>query len=224
MAAGAHALAGIEVGNGGSGTLAVNGGVLVDNGWLGIGRGGTTGNSSGTFSLSGGIVYILRNQGNDTSGADNGLYLGQGATNLSVANISGGTLYGVGIGMGGAGAQSSQSLNLSGGTLYIGYRGFSTGSGTQSATISGGAIHTLNTVTNNAANMGATNSSTILADGTNWTWGAAVAVNLTNNSFLVNGSTGPGFVTFMPEATRTITLNNPWNGVGGIVINGPRPQ
>ncbi len=214
-------LAGIEVGNGGAGTVTVNGGVLVDNGWFGIGRGGATGNSSGTFNLSGGIVYILRNQGNDTSGADNGLYLGQGSTNLSVANISGGTLYGVGIGMGGAGAQSSQALNMSGGTLYIGYRGVSTGSGTQSGTISGGIIHTLNTVTNNAANMGATNSSTILTDGTNWTWGAAVTVNLTNSSFTVNGSSGPGYVTFMPEATRTITLNNKWVGVGGMVINGP---
>lgn len=214
-------LGGIEVGNGGAGTITVNNGVLVDNGWFGIGRGAAANNSSGTFNLSGGIVYILRNQGNDTSGADNGLYLGQGATNLSVANISGGTLYCVGIGMGGGGAQSTQGLNISGGTIYIGYRGFSTSTGAKFANISGGTIRTLNTVTNNAANMGATNSSTILTDGTNWTWVAAVPVNLTNSSFTVNGSSGPGYITFAPEANKTITLNNPWTGVGGMTLSGP---
>ena len=35
------------------------------------------------------------------------------------------------------------------------------------------------------------------------------------------GRAGPGYVTFAPEATRTITLNNAWNGVGGLVMSGP---
>jgi hypothetical protein len=37
----------------------------------------------------------------------------------------------------------------------------------------------------------------------------------------VNGSTGPGYVTFAPEANRTITLNNVWSGQGGFNVNGP---
>ena len=212
-------LSGIEIGNGGTGTFNVSGGELIDNGWFGVGRGGTTGNSFGIFNLSGGTMYILRNQGNDTSGADNGVYLGQGATNSSTANISGGTLYCVGIGMGGGGAQSSQFLNISGGTIYIGYRGTSTGTGNHFATISGGTIHTLDIVTNGTANQGSLSS--ILGDGTNWTWVAGINANLTNSSYTVNGVTGPGNVTFAPEVNRTITLNNNWFGVGGLVINGP---
>ncbi|HEV2454022.1 MAG TPA: autotransporter-associated beta strand repeat-containing protein, partial [Verrucomicrobiae bacterium] len=212
-------MSGIEIANGGSGTFNVSGGELIDNGWFGVGRGGATGNSTGTFNLSGGTVYILRNQGNDSSGADNGVYLGQGGTNPATANISGGTLYCVGIGMGGAGAQSSQFLNMSAGTVYLGYRGVSVGNGNHFSTISGGTFRTLDIVTNGSASQGSLNS--ILADGTNWTWATTPAVNLTNSSYAVNGVTGPGYVTFVPDATRTITLNNPWFGVGGLVINGP---
>jgi autotransporter-associated beta strand protein len=46
-------------------------------------------------------------------------------------------------------------------------------------------------------------------------------VNLTNSAFTVNGSTGPGYVTFAPEANRTITLNNVWSGQGGMNFAGP---
>jgi autotransporter-associated beta strand protein len=214
-------MSGIEVGDNGSGTFNVSGGELIDNGWFGVGRGGSAqaANSSGTFNLSGGTMYILRNVGDDTTGADNGVYLGQQGTNASTANISGGTLYCVGIGMGGAGPQSSQFLNISGGTIYMGYRGVSVGNGNHFATISGGTIHTLDMFTNTAADQG--DLGQILADGTNWTWASTPAVNLTNSSFQVDGISGPGYVTFAPEANKTITLSNPWFGVGGLVINGP---
>jgi autotransporter-associated beta strand protein len=172
--------------------------------------------------LSGGTVYLLRNTG--TEGGDNGLFLGQGATNNSTANISGGALYGIEIGMGGAGAQSSQFLNISAGTIYLGFRGVNTfggaNSGTQTVTIGGGVFHTLDMVTiTTVANSGS--AATLLADGTNWTWTANLPVNLTNSSFSVNGVAGTGKVTFDPEAKRTITLNNQWFGVGNLVINGP---
>ncbi|MGH7980542.1 MAG: hypothetical protein ACREE6_14290, partial [Limisphaerales bacterium] len=211
-------LGGIEVGNGGSGTFNVSGGEMIDNGWFGIGRGGVTGNSSATFNLSGGTVYILRNAGDDGN-VDNGVYLGQGATNSSTANISGGTLYCVGIGMGGAGAQSSQFLNVSAGTIYLGFRGVNTGSGAQLATLSGGTFHTLDMALNTAANQGSLNE--ILADGTNWTWGSGAPAILTNDTYMVNGVSGPGYVTFAPELNRTITLNNSWSGDGGITAVGP---
>src|ERR1039457_1574861 len=61
-------LGGLELGSGGIGTLTVNGGTLIDNGWFGLGRGGT-GNGSGTFNLTGGTVYLLRNPNTD-SGAN----------------------------------------------------------------------------------------------------------------------------------------------------------
>ncbi|MGH7978890.1 MAG: beta strand repeat-containing protein, partial [Limisphaerales bacterium] len=123
-------------------------------------------------------------------------------------------------GMGGAGAQSSQFLNISGGAIYLGYRGVNTGSGTHLATISGGTFQTLDMILiTNAANSG--NLGTLLGDGTNWAWGSAVPVNLTNSSYTVNGVSGPGYVTFAPEPTRTITLNNQWSGVGGMVMSGP---
>ncbi|HEY1789069.1 MAG TPA: autotransporter-associated beta strand repeat-containing protein [Verrucomicrobiae bacterium] len=211
-------LSGIEIGNGGTGTFNVSGGELIDNGWFGVGRGGTAGNSFGTFNLSGGTIYILRNVGTD--GGDNGVYLGQGATNSSIANISGGSLYCIGIGMGGGGAQSSQFLNMSAGTLYIGSRGVgNNGNGNHFSTISGGTFHTLGMTTNIASDQGDLGS--ILANGTNWTFAATPTVNLTNSSYAVNGVSGPGYVTFAPEATRTITLNNQWVGVGGLVVNGP---
>jgi beta-galactosidase len=71
----------------------------------------------------------------------------------------------------------------------------------------------------NGGVAGSTNAD-VLTDGTNWTW-AAPSVNLTNNSFLVNGVSGPGYVTFAPESGRTITLANAWSGVGGLTVNGP---
>ena len=61
----------------------------------------------------------------------------------------------------------------------------------------------------------------VLTDGVDWSWAATPSVNLTNSSFLVNGQSGPGYVTFAPEAGRTITLDNTWSGVGGMAVNGP---
>src|ERR1039457_1464386 len=52
-------LGGIELGPGGIGTLTVNNGTLIDNGWFGLGRGGS-GSGWGTFNLTGGTVYLLR--------------------------------------------------------------------------------------------------------------------------------------------------------------------
>jgi fibronectin-binding autotransporter adhesin len=219
-------LCGMEIGNAGSGTVNISSGEMIDNGWFGVGRGGGNGgsnpggNSSGTFNLSGGALYILRNQGDDTN-ADNGVYLGQGSTNGATANISGGALYAVEIGMGGAGAQSTETLNISGGNIYLGYKGVNNnGNGAHYATISGGTFHTLDMVqvltVANAGNLGL-----ILADGTNWAWSSSPAVNLTNSSYTVNGVSGPGYVTFAPEPNRTITLNNSWFGVGGITAAGP---
>ncbi len=211
-------LSGLEIGNGGSGTVNVSGGTLIDNGWFGVGRGGATGVSSGTFNLSGGTVYVLRNTGNE--GADNGVYLGQGATNSSIVNINGGTLYTVEFGLGGGGAQSSQFLNVSAGTIYLGYRGVNDlGTGSQFATISGGTFHSVDmTIITTVAQSGSLG--TVLGDGTNWTW-ASPAVNLTNSSFAVNGVSGPGYMTLAPETSRTITLNSQLFGVGGLHINGP---
>jgi len=60
-----NCLGGIEIGSGGIGTLTVSGGTLMDNGWFGLGRGGS-GNGWGTFNLTGGTVYLLRNPSTDT--------------------------------------------------------------------------------------------------------------------------------------------------------------
>ena len=78
-------LGGIEIGPGGIGTITVNGGMLIDNGWFGLGRGGN-GNGWGTFNLTGGTVILLRNP--NTDGGANGISFCQGGTNGTV-NIGG---------------------------------------------------------------------------------------------------------------------------------------
>ncbi len=222
----ATALCGVEIGSGGLGTLDVSGGVLIDNGWFGLGHGGTSTKpftGSGAFNQSGGTVYILRNSG--TEGATDGIEMNQNGTN-AVLNISGGTLYTVRIGLGPntAGQTNCPSaINISGGNIYIGASGIVSNTVTtndpESANISGGTFHTADMlIISTAANVGSTN--TVLSDGTNWTWAANPSVNLTNSSLLVNGSAGPGYVTFAPEVGRTITLNNTWSGVGGFQVNG----
>src|SRR5262249_33461650 len=79
--------------------------------------------------------------------------------------------------------------------------------------ISGGTFRTVNLLPNA---LGQGGLSTVSTGGTNWTWSATglPTVNLTN-------SPGLGAVTFAPEATRTITLNAPWAGPGGMTIAGP---
>lgn len=220
----ANFLCGVELGIYGAGTVTVNGGALVDNGWFGVGRGNGVPLGSGTFNLNGGAVYILPNFSGGTVGGTGGLYLNQGATNATI-NISGGSLYVMDIGFAGSSYTPlpQDTLNISGGTLYIGFEGiYTTGSSSiNSVNISGGTFHTVDMLgLGNGGGAGSTNSD-ILTDGTNWAWASTPSVNLTNSSFSVNGVTGPGYVTFAPEPGRAITLNNVWSGVGGLTVNGP---
>jgi autotransporter-associated beta strand protein len=219
----ANFFCGVELGIYGAGIVNVNGGALVDNGWFGVGRGNGVAFGSGTFNLAGGAVYILPNFSGGTVGGTGGLYLNQGTTNATV-NISGGTLYVIDIGFAGASLspQPQDTLNISGGALYIGYEGIylSSSSETTSINVSGGTFHTVNMIgLGNGGVSGSTNAD-ILPGGTNWAW-ASPSVNLTNSSFSVNGQSGPGYVTFAPESGCTITLNNVWNGCGGLTVNGP---
>ena len=218
----ANFLCGVELGVYGAGTVTVNGGAIVDNGWFGVGRGNGSAVGSGTFNLNGGAVYILPNFSGGTVGGTGGLYLNQGCTNAAV-NITGGSLYVVDIGFAGSSYSPSpqDTLNIVGGQVYIGFDGiYTAGSSINSVNISGGTFHTVDMLgVGNGGVAGNTNVD-ILSDGTNWVW-QSPAVNLTNGSFFVNGTNGPGYVTFAPEAGRTITLDNPWSGIGGLVMNGP---
>jgi autotransporter-associated beta strand protein len=224
---------GMEIGCEGAGTLNVSGGVLIDTGWFHIGEGinsiGKGGNGSGTFNMMGGALYILPNNNGGTGFGDGGgLTVGLDVTNV-VANISGGTIYCCAINMSDHGGTVSNVLNISGGTIYVGGGGVAAQSysntfyGTNIINISGGTFHTADMLTYGlGGGLGDTNN--VLSDGTNWTWGpgagtiaytaAAMPVNLTNTP-------GPGYVTFAPEANRTITLNNVWSGPGGMTFAGP---
>ncbi|HEV2327516.1 MAG TPA: glycoside hydrolase family 2 TIM barrel-domain containing protein [Verrucomicrobiae bacterium] len=219
----ANFLCGVELGVYGAGTINVTGGAIVDDGWFGVGRGNGVPMGSGTFNLTGGAVYILPNFAGGTTGANGGIFLNQGCTNATI-NLSGGSVYVVGIGFNGSSYASlpQDNLNISGGSLYLGFNGIYTTSSSEktSVNISGGTFHTLDMIgVGNGGVAGSTNAD-LLADGTNWTW-TAPSVNLTNSSFLVNGVSGPGYVAFAPEPGRTITLDNAWNGVGGLTVNGP---
>jgi beta-galactosidase len=207
-------LGGLELGSGGIGTLTVNGGTLIDNGWFGLGRGGS-GSGWGTFNLTGGTVYLLRNPSTD-SGA-NGISFCQGGTNGAV-NISGGTLYCYLIRMHtgpGSGFTDWESFSVSGGDIYLGSSGVydAGGGGTHhtAITLSGGTFHTLDLGPNTGGTQG-TNS--VLPDGTNWAWASTLPATLAT-------SPGSGTVTFAPEATRTITLSAVFSGMGSLTLAGP---
>lgn len=206
-------------GNPSTGTFTVSGGTVIDNGWFGVGRGN---NGNGTFNMSGGTMYILRNPGDDGTGADGGVALSQGNPGRGTANISGGTLYCTQLRFNSS-ASANQALNISGGTLYVGYIGVyrQGAAASQNTTISGGTFHTADMIQVLSGGTSVGDTNTILSDGTNWSWDINLPVNLTNSLFTVNGMSGPGIVTFAPEATRTITLNSKWSGVGGFVVNGP---
>ena len=219
----ANFLCGVELGIYGAGAGNITGGAIVDDGWFGIGRGNGVPLGSGTFNLTGGAVYILPNFTGGTTGDNGGIYMNQGCTNATI-NVSGGSVYVVGIGFNGNSYSSlpHDNLNVSGGSLYIGFNGIYTTSSSEvtSVNISGGTFHTVDMLgAGNGGVAGSTNTD-LLSDGTNWTW-SAPAVNLTNSSFLVNGVSGPGYAIFAPEPGRTITLANAWNGVGGLTVNGP---
>ncbi|HEX3628434.1 MAG TPA: glycoside hydrolase family 2 TIM barrel-domain containing protein [Verrucomicrobiae bacterium] len=219
----ANFLCGIELGIYGAGTVTVSGGAIVDNGWFGVGRGNGVPMGSGTFNLTGGAVYILPNFTGGTAGGTGGLYLNQGGTNATV-NISGGSVYVSAIGFAGTSYTSlpKDTLNISGGSLYIGFNGIYTTSGSESPSvnISGGTFHTVHMLGVGGGGAAGSTNVDLLSDGTNWEW-TAPSVNLTNNSFLVNGVSGPGYVTFAPEPGRVIILANTWSGVGGLMVNGP---
>lgn len=209
-------LCGLEVGISGDGYLNVNGGTVIANGWFTFARGLTAGQGigSGTFNLTGGTVYVLKNGG---TGDTVGLRLLQLAS-TATANISGGTLYcsTIALGNNGTGAGTA-SLNVSGGTIYLGNGGVQNPNANAAQqkfiNISGGTFRTVNLLPNANGQGGI---STVSTGGTNWTWSATglPTVNLTN-------SPGLGVVTFAPEATRTITLNASWAGPGGMTIAGP---
>lgn len=207
-------LGGLEIGSGGIGTLTVNGGTLIDNGWFGLGRGGN-GSGWGTFNLTGGTVYLLRNPNTDTG--DNGISFCQGGTN-GTANISGGTLYCYLIRMQqGPGSSFSdwETFNVSGGNVYLGSGGvYDAGAGGThhtALTLSGGTFHTVNLGPNTGGTQG-TNS--IVPGGTSWSWASTLPATL---------ATGPGSgtVTFAPETACTITLNAAFSGAGSLTVAGP---
>ena len=177
---------------------------------------------SGTFNLTGGRVYPAQFQRRHTANKG-GIYLNQGCTNATV-NVSGGSVYVVGIGFAGNSFASlpRDNLNISGGSLYIGFNGIYTTSSSEvtSVNISGGTFHTVDMLGVGDGGVAGSTNADLLNDGTNWTW-SAPSVNLTNSLFSVNGVSGPGYVTFAPEPGRTITLVNVWSGVGGLNVNGP---
>ena len=187
---------------------------MIDNGWFGLGRGGT-GSGWGTFNLTSGTVYLLRNPSTD-SGA-NGISFCQGGTN-GTANISGGTLYCYLIRMhDGPGSSYTdwETFSVSGGDIYLGSSGVydAGGGGTHhtSITLSGGTFHTVNLGPNTGGTLG-TNS--VLTGGADWAWASTLPATLAT-------SPGLGTVTFAPEATRTITLNAAFPGSGGLTVAGP---
>ena len=208
-------LCGFEAGISGDGVFNVNGGTVLANGFFTFGRGLTAnqGTGSGTFNMTSGTVYVLKNGGNtgDTAGMRI-LQLAASAT----ANISGGTLYCPGISLGNGNSAGTGTLNVSGGNVYIGERGVvanNVAASVKVINISGGTFRTINLGPNTSGQDGL---SSVLTGGTNWTWSSAnmPTINLTN-------SPGAGIVTFAPEATRTITLSAPWAGPGGMTIAGP---
>jgi fibronectin-binding autotransporter adhesin len=217
----AYFLCGVEVGALGSGTFSVNGGIVVDNGWFGQ-RGGGASTDTSTFNLNSGSMYILRNPSTDGTGNAGGLAFGQSGY-TATANITGGNLYCTAFRFTGTANNPKETVNMVGGTVYLGYLGVYTngapGSSVYSINIGGGTFRTADMTAITTGTIGSTNS--ILSDGVNWTWAPSLGVVLKDNTFSVDGVTGPGYVTFAPEATRTISLSNIWSGVGGMVVSGP---
>ena len=183
---------------------------------------GAQNNSSGTFNLTGGTMCILRNPNNDGTGNAGGVSLSQGNPGTAVANISGGTLYCTKFHFNSSAvsqpnAERQRRPDLCGLSWLLSREGLPP---PKPSIFPAETFHTVDMVPVTAGStIGDTN--TIKADGTNWVWDANLTANLMDNTFSVNGQTGPGYVTFAPEAGRTITLSNAWNGVGGLVMNGP---
>jgi autotransporter-associated beta strand protein len=216
-------LCGMEIGVYGTGTVNVNGGTLIDNSWFGIGRGASGPNGSGFVNVTGGSLYLVRNN-NTENDASHGFYFCDAGTN-GVARISGGSIYANRVGFA-ANSSATEQLYMSGGDFYIGSDGV-VGSTVQPViNISGGVFHAVNMVLNgtqttlngNPYTVGNCDTNSILPGGTNWSWAASPSVILTTS---IPGMGGGGYVTFAPEAGNAITLNNVWSGNGGFVVNGP---
>ncbi len=221
----ANFLCGVELGIYGAGIVNVNGGALVDNGWFGVGRGNSVQYGSGTFNLNGGVMYLLPNYSGGTTANNGGIYFNQGATNATV-NVSGGSLYTYEIGFAGNGytPPAQDTLNISGGSLcYWVQRHLcqqQCPTGVHKHLPAGRFIPLTCWALGFRVALPVQPTRIFFFDGTNWVWYSG-SVNLTNSSFLVNGVGGPGYVTFAPEASRIIILENVWSGVGGFVVNGP---
>ncbi len=216
-------MCGMEIGLFGTGVVNLYGGVLIDNSWFGIGRGVSGPYGSGLVNITNGSLYIVRNI-NDENNNTRGFYFCVAGTN-GVANISGGSIYVNRVGFA-ANSSATETLNMSGGSFYIGSDGVSSSSAQPVVNISGGVFHTVDMVTNgsvilrngNPYTVGNCDTNSVLADGTNWIWATTPAVNLTSS---IPGLGGVGYVTFAPEAGRTISLYNTWSGAGGFLVNGP---
>ena len=208
-------LGGIEIGSGGQGTLNVTGGTFMNNGWFGLGRGGNGNNAncSAYFNLSGGIVYLGRNNGTDTG--LNGMSFNQGGTNATFT-MSGGTLYTPAFKFGNVAQTDWEIMTVSAGDVYLGGWGVvsnsAAGTHTVSINLSGGTFHSVNLLPNPSGIL--IGSGDVGSGGTNWSWAATLPINLTNNP-------GSGTVIFAPELTRTFTLGSPISGPGALVVNGP---
>jgi autotransporter-associated beta strand protein len=215
----ANIFGGIEIGTAGTGTININGGTFVDNGWFGVGRGGNSTNSQAFVNITGGAVFLLRNP--STENGANGIAFNQGSTN-AVFTMSGGTVYAYGFRFsqsGSAGRTDHATVNISGGDLYLSGVGVlnqgATGTHINTINLSGGTFHTLNLGPNTTGTPGITlGTNSVATGGTNWAWSAPLTASL-------NTSPGPGVVTFAPDTGRTITLNNVFNGAGGLTLAGP---
>src|SRR5262249_31239401 len=148
------------------GFLNVNGGTVLANGWFTFGRGLTVNQNmgSGTFNLTGGSVYVLKNAG---TGDQVGMRLLQNSA-AGTANISGGALYCSTISLGNAASAGTATLNVSGGTIYIGNGGVVANANATSIkviNISGGTFRTVNLGPNSTGQDG---MASVLSGGTNW--------------------------------------------------------
>src|SRR5436190_9646347 len=211
-------LGGLELGIDGAAIINVTGGTLMDNGWFTIGKGTSQGTGSGTVNLSGGTIYALKNPSTDSR-----IRLQFGAANVSIPgtlNVSAGTLYCPMIQFCANNTPGTATLNFSGGAIYVGEGGITSGNAAGGGsvrviTVSGGTFGTVFMDPNTSGQTGLS-SVHVGGPGTNWTWTSAnmPAVNLTT-------SPGSGTVTFAPDAGKTITLNNVWDGPGAMAITGP---
>jgi autotransporter-associated beta strand protein len=207
-------LCGMEVGIDGTGIINVNGGTFMDNGWFTLGRSANANSvAPGFFNQTSGNAYHLRNPGTDST-----VRIAYGANCNGTFSISGGNFYCVGMKLCANNSAGTATLNVDGGIVYVGELGITAGTATgavKAINVSGGSFRTV-LIDANATGQSGLSAVHVGGPGTNWTWAAAnmPVVNLTN-------SPGFGQVIFVPDAGKTITLNNTWTGPGSFDLNGP---